>query len=169
MNREKKAAEVRGNKVPVSSSDSGEDQEVSRLMDTYNEMTNPWVMSTLHLPLFPYWRDVGIRSPNVDVVDYGDRYVVTAELPGFEKEDIEVTINGFSLEIKAEQDLEEKQRNSRNYVQRERLHSSYYRVIQFPQEVTSSKATGVLRSGLLEVEVPKIEATREMPRKVAIR
>lgn len=169
MTRERKTTGAREDKVPILSSDSGEDQEVSRLMETYSEMTNPWVLPTLHLPLFPYWRDVGVQSPKVDVADCRDRYVVTAELPGFEKEDVDVTINGFSLEIKADQDLEEKERKSRNYVQRERLHSSYHRVIQFPQEVTPSKATAILRKGLLEVEVPKIEATGEKPRRVAIR
>jgi HSP20 family molecular chaperone IbpA len=166
MSRDKKS-EGKKERVLVNSSASDRNEELTRLMDSYADMTNPWVLSTLHLPLFPYWRDVNIRSPAVDLIDYGDKFMVTAEVPGFEKEDIDISVNGFSLEIKAERDLEDKGK-SKNYVQRERLHSSYSRVIQFPQEVTPSKAKAMLRNGLLEIEVPKIDSYSETPRKIVI-
>ena len=168
MSTTRKERTAKSNKVTVGGSTVEKEQELARLMDTYNEMTNPWVLSTLHLPLFPYWRDINVRSPNVDVVDYGDRYSVTVELPGYDKEDVDVTVNGFSVEITARQDLEEKSIRSRNYVQRERLHSSYQRTIQFPQEVTPANAKAVLKNGLLEMEIPKIENLREKSRRVSI-
>jgi HSP20 family protein len=154
-------------RVPVTASPD-ELQEVSRLMDTFADMTNPWVLSTVRTPMFPYWRDVRVRTPKVDLADYGDKYVLTAELPGFEKEDIDITVNGFSVEIKAERDLEEKGK-TKNYVQRERLHSSFQRVVQFPQEVTPSRAKALLKNGLLEVEVPKLEPSDERSRKITIK
>lgn len=159
--------DAKSDKVSVRVSSREREEELSRLMDTYSEMTNPWVLSTLRLPMFPYWRDVAIRSPSIDVVDYGDGFTVTAELPGFDKDEVEVTVNGFSLEIKAEKDLVEKGK-TKNYIQRERLHSSFRRLIQFPQEVTSSKAKAVLGNGLLEVDVPKIEPTNKRSRKIEI-
>ena len=136
-------------------------------MDTYSETMNRWMFPALHTPLFPYWRDVGIHSPLVDVVDYGDKFTVTAELPGFEKEDVDLEVSGFSLEIKAERKITEKSK-SKNYLQREILRSSYHRTIQFPQEVTPTGAKASLRNGLLEVEVPKITRSEEKVQKVSI-
>jgi HSP20 family protein len=160
MAKEKKVLEANEDKVPIVTSGSDrENEEFSRLMDTYTQMANPWVLPTVRLPLFPYWRDVEISLPSVDVVDYGDRYEVTAELPGYEKEDVEVTVNGFSLKIDAERNLVGDEGKSKNYIQHERLHSSYHRLVEFPQEITPSKTRAVLRSGLLEIDVPKI--TRE--------
>jgi len=166
MSKEKKN-EAKGEKITVLTS-SDETPEVSRLMNTYSDMANPWVLSTIHAPMFPYWRDIRIRLPLVDLADYGDRFSVTAELPGFDKEDIEVTVNGYSVEIKAEWDLEETGK-TKNYVQRERLHSLFHRVVQFPQEVTPSKAKAFLKNGLLEIEVPKIQPTSEKSRRIAIK
>jgi HSP20 family molecular chaperone IbpA len=160
-------AEKKNGNIPVKFSPSDRDEEFSRIMDTYSEMTDPWVLSTLHLPMFPYWRDVAIRNPAVDLVDYGDKFSVTAELPGFSREDIEVTVNGFSIEIKAVHDLQEKGK-SKNYVQRERLHSSFARIIQLPQEVTPSKAKAIFRNGLLEIDIPKIDPSREKFKKITI-
>lgn len=156
-NKEKKG-ETEIEKLPIIISDESvrEKEEFSRLMNTYSEMADRWTLPALHLPMFPYWRDVDIRYPAVDIADYGDRFQVTAEVPGFDKEDIELRMNGFSLEIKAEKNLDGTGSKSRNYVQRERLHSSYYRVVQFPQEVSPSRVSAVLKNGLLEVEVSKV-------------
>lgn len=150
----------------ILTSDDGieEKEEFLRLMNTYSEMTSHWMLPALHLPMFPYWRDVDIRYPLVDVIDYGDRYHVKVELPGFDKEDVELTLNGSSLEIKAERDLERGTGGSSNCVQRERLRSSFFRVVQFPQEVSSSKASAVLKNGVLEIEVAMVlQNPKELP------
>jgi len=58
-------------------------------------------------PLFPrsmrsFFSDFNKREPSFDIQDRGDKFVVTAELPGFGKDDVEVRVNPTSLELKAE-------------------------------------------------------------------
>ena len=58
-------------------------------------------------PLFPrsmrsFVSDLNRREPNFDIQDRGDKFVVTAELPGFGKDDVEVRVNPNSLELRAE-------------------------------------------------------------------
>jgi HSP20 family protein len=130
-------------------------------------MMNPWVLPTVRTPLFPYWRDVRILAPGLDLADCGDEYILTVELPGFDKEDIDVTVNGFLVEIKAERNLEDKGK-ANNYIQRERLHSSFQRIVQFPQEVDPQKAEASLKKGLLEVEFPKLESVEGRSRKITV-
>jgi len=172
--KEKETRKSRQDKVPVLGPPSDRSEEFLRLMDAYEEIVSRRMVPMLHLPMFPYWRDVGISTPSADVIDYGDKFVVRVEFPGFEKEDIDVQVSGFSLEITADQnstiELDEKKKSvkSRVYVRRERRHGTYRKAIQFPQEVTPLGAKALLKNGLLEVEVPKIVKSSEKPTKVSV-
>ena len=58
-------------------------------------------------PFFPdsmrsFWTEMGGKEPVIDFQDRGDHYMLTAELPGFEKKDVEVKIDSNALELKAE-------------------------------------------------------------------
>ena len=146
-------------RVPVAGPPSDYTQELERLMDSYGETMDKWILPLLHLPYFPYSRDVGIRYPRIDVIDYVDKFMVVAELPGYEKEDIELRVNGFSLHIIADRtkNFKEGELSTRRYIQRERIPSSFRRIIEFAQEVTPEGAKASLKNGLLEIEIPKIE------------
>jgi HSP20 family protein len=101
-----------------------------------------------------------VRAPLVDVMDEGDRYVVKTELPGFEKNDVDVELNKDFLILKAEKKSEEEER-SQNYLHRERTYSSCHRTINFPEEVDPAKVEGKMKDGILELEIPKREPKPE--------
>ena len=92
--------------------------------------------------------------PRVDLEDRGKDFLLTAELPGFKKEDIDLEITRDGVEIKAatgwKQDVERK-----SYVHKERGSRSVYRSIRLPEEVKTELAEATLKDGVLEVVLPK--------------
>ena len=103
-------------------------------------------------------RTVRIEMP-VDVIDEGDQIRVVADLPGFNKEDIEVWVEDGDLVIKAER-KEEKEERERNYIRRERRYGRIYRRIALPADVDVENVRASYNNGVLEVTIPKTEKAK---------
>jgi HSP20 family protein len=102
------------------------------------------------------WTELKGKEPNIDFQDRGDHYVLTAELPGFEKKDVEVRISSNVLELKGEKRTE-KQSKSPDGMQTESSHSYVHRYFTLPEEVLSEKVSGTMKNGVLELKLPKKE------------
>lgn len=98
------------------------------------------------------------RAPALDLADTGREFVVTAELPGVGKEDVDIQVDADGIEIRAET-RGEKEEKEKGYYRRDRTYSAFHRVLPFPAEVIADQAEARLKDGLLEVRVPKKEAT----------
>lgn len=110
-----------------------------------------------------------VKQPPVDIMETSDSIIVTAELPGAEKEYVDVHITEDSIEIKAEM-KQEKIEESEDYYRRERGYTSFYRELPLPTEVVSEKATAKLNNGVLEVQIPKkAPVEEEKKRKVEVK
>ncbi|MBN2287057.1 MAG: Hsp20/alpha crystallin family protein [Tissierellales bacterium] len=94
-------------------------------------------------------------SFKVDVQDHENKYVVEAELPGVEKEEIDININDgrLSIAIKREENKEDK---SKNYIHKERRFCSMERNI-YLEDAKSEEIKAKLENGVLVVDVPKKE------------
>jgi HSP20 family protein len=115
------------------------------------------------------WAGGGTRAALVDVRDNGRDFVVQAELPGVQKEDLDIDVTPEGLEIKAQRRREQEEKEQ-GYYYRERAYDSWYRRLQFPAEVLPDKTEAELRDGVLTVTVPKKEPTPEKkPRKVRVK
>jgi len=101
-----------------------------------------------------------IRAPLVDLVDEGNQYVIKTELPGFNKEDVNIEVNKDMLVFKAEKKSEEEEK-SENYLHRERYYASAQRIVNFPEDVDPSKVEGTMENGVLEIKIPKKELKPE--------
>ncbi len=101
-----------------------------------------------------------IRSSIVDLVDEGDHYVVSAELPGFSKDQVDVQISKDKLVIRADRKAEDEQKG-KNYLHRERAYSAFERVAWFPEEVLPQKVEASMKDGVLQLTVPKKEPKPE--------
>jgi HSP20 family protein len=96
------------------------------------------------------------------MVDKGDRYKLKVEVPGIDKEKIKVKATRDSIEISGQQSEEEKSEDKRNkYIYNERSYSSFYRSIPVPEEIVSSKVSAKMNNGILHVELPKKNPTKE--------
>lgn len=96
------------------------------------------------------------RSFAVDVEDTPEAVVVTANLPGIKKEDIELQLEGTSLSISA-QLKEEREEKRENYIRRERTYGSMRRVIPLPSSINKDEVKANLVDGVLTVQLPKAE------------
>ena len=90
----------------------------------------------------------------VDVADHGDRYVVTADLPGFGKDDLEVHLSGDTLAISAEAETESTDEDV-DYLRRERTSRSASRRVRLPDPVDEEGIAARYHHGVLTVELPK--------------
>ena len=142
---ERKDLATRDEKSPFGIMDS-----FDRIFDDFRKGFDDifWGPSFITLP--------AIRSAVMDVLDEGDKYVVHAEVPGLDKEDVSIELSKNVLEIKAEkkQEIEEKKEG---YLRKERGYKSFYRQIVLPEEVKTDKIEASLDKGILTIRIPKKE------------
>ncbi|MFB6154404.1 MAG: Hsp20/alpha crystallin family protein [Haloferacaceae archaeon] len=99
-------------------------------------------------------------SMSVDVADQAEAFVVTADLPGFEKDEIDVTISNSVLEIAAEHESETETREE-DYLRQERTSSSMSRSLRLPEPVREDDVSAKYKNGVLTVTLPKTEPKEE--------
>ena len=98
----------------------------------------------------------GMRQPLVDISDKGKEIEVVAELPGLDKDNINVEVDGSSITIKGEQKSASMQEDrKKGYFRQERSFSSFYRKLPLPAEVIPEKVDAEFRNGLLKVRLKK--------------
>lgn len=97
--------------------------------------------------------------PSVDVIDRDDEVVVRAEVPGYKKEDIEVSVSDGSLTLKGETKAEEKEEKG-HYYRCEISHRAFSRIVALPGEVDDAKAKATMKDGMLELTLPKREKSK---------
>ncbi|WP_435127189.1 Hsp20/alpha crystallin family protein [Halobaculum sp. D14] len=95
---------------------------------------------------------------DVDVAETDDDVVVTADLPGFDADDIEVSVADRELSLSAEheQRREEERDEETHYHLRERSTQSVTRRLRLPAEVNETEATAEFENGVLTVTLPKV-------------
>jgi len=106
------------------------------------------------------------RSLRLDVIDHEKELVVRGELPGVEKDDIEVTVMGDRLMIEAEREFEEEDEKGA-YYRREVGYGKLMRTVALPVEVDAEKIHAELKDGILEITLPKLTVAERHTIKVA--
>ena len=105
------------------------------------------------------WRSVGLPNssfnlPSVDIYSPDNKHmVVEMQAPGFDPEDIELSIRDNVLEIRGEKSDRQEQDGKRSYMVRE-SNSSFARRVVLPEEADNENITAELDKGLLKITVP---------------
>ncbi|RBI63028.1 Hsp20/alpha crystallin family protein [halophilic archaeon] len=102
----------------------------------------------------------GGTQMSLDVADRGEEFVVTVDLPGFEKEDIDVRLRDDRLSIDAERE-EEMEEGDGEYLRRERSQRSVSRSVSLPEPVDGENVTAEYNNGVLSVTLPKMDGSEE--------
>jgi HSP20 family protein len=93
---------------------------------------------------------------HVDVADADDEIVVVADVPGFEPEDIDVSVSDRQLRISAEHSAETEQEDEEtHYYRRERTQRAVSRTVTLPTDVDEREASASYENGVLTIELPK--------------
>jgi HSP20 family protein len=109
----------------------------------------------------------GTWHPSVDVYENENAYVLKAELPGVNKEDIKLDINNNTLTLKGEKKFEEKTEKE-NYVRIERSYGSFTRTFMLPDKVDTENIKANYKDGVLEIVLPKKEEAKPKEIKVEV-
>ena len=94
-----------------------------------------------------------------DVVDKGDKYELQVEVPGIEKDKIDVKATKDAIEISGEKS-EKTEEKGRNYLYNERSYKSFHRRIAIPEEIIPSKIEAKMNNGVLVIDAAKKTPTK---------
>jgi HSP20 family protein len=103
---------------------------------------------------------------DVDVDERDDEFVIRAETPGFEPDEINVETSGRLLTIKAEKEEKKKDKKGNGEVEQE-MYRSFFRSITLPEGVKREKIEAKYQNGLLEVHIPKSDEAK--PKRIAVK
>jgi len=95
----------------------------------------------------------------VDVVDQGDTMLVRAEIPGVDKENIDITCTEDTVSITVEK-REDTTIKEESWIRRESSFGRAVRIVRLDYPVDPSKAEASLKNGVLTVTLPKLESSR---------
>lgn len=139
------------------------EREMDRMMEDF--------FGRRFLPRWPerWFRTEGLQlhAPAVDVFEEKDEIVVKAEIPGIEKDSIEVNLSDHILTIKGEKKQEEEVKEE-NYYRSERSYGSFVRTLELPKDVQADKVKATFKNGVLEVRMPKTEQAKAREIKVKV-
>lgn len=106
------------------------------------------------------------HSFRVDVMDREKELIVRAELPGVEKDDVEVTIAGDRLTVEAKREFEEEE-TKETFYRHELGYGELRRTIALPVDIDVKGIKAELKDGILSVILPKVQAAERHTVKVA--
>jgi HSP20 family protein len=108
----------------------------------------------------------GSWNPAVDVAEHDDSFVIEAELPGMNKDDIKISVANNILTIHGEKKVE-KEDKKKNYHRTERAYGSFTRTFNLPDNIKVDKVDAEFKNGVLLVTVPKSEEAK--PKQIDVR
>ena len=130
-----------------------------RIFDPLNSDTFDAMFRRFMTPLRMDFQVPTVEDMRVDVTEAGDSYKVSADLPGVNKEDINVSIDGNLVTIEAEMKRSKETTDKSGKVLRsERYSGLMSRAFTLTQDVDDTKATAKYEDGVLTLELPKKES-----------
>lgn len=98
-------------------------------------------------------------NPKVDIFEEADHIIMKAELPGVEKDNIVIDVNGRVLTLKGERSSDNEVKEG-NYYRRERSYGKFERSFTLPAETDSEKIKAEYKDGVLKLNIPKPESSK---------
>ena len=116
----------------------------------------------------PFESRLGVFTPKVDVAESDKEIRITAELPGMDEKDIDVSLQNDMLTIKGEK-KEEKEDKGKDYYRMERSYGSFSKSIALPVEVETDKVEAKYKKGVLSITIPKTAKAVAETKKIAVK
>jgi HSP20 family protein len=103
--------------------------------------------------------------PAMEIEEDQEELVVRAEVPGMDRDDLDISLQGNTLTISGEKKRKEETGNG-GYYQSERRYGRFQRVLTLPTDVDAEKIQASQADGILTIRLPKSEASK--PRKIEV-
>jgi HSP20 family protein len=123
--------------------------------DPFNDLVDDLFKGFLVRPVAYNGGADALPRVKVDVAEKNGAYIITAELPGVKKEDIQVSIDGAEVTLSAEVKREKEVAKDERVLHAERVYGKVSRSFSLPQDVDEAKAEAKFRDGVLELTLPK--------------
>ncbi len=112
------------------------------------------------------WRTVNLGAePALDITTTPDELLVKASLPGWQPEDVEITLTGSTLTISGEM-REEARREEESWILNEIRRASFSRTLELPEGLLGDRASATYEHGILTLHIPKAEEVK--PKQIRI-
>lgn len=137
-----------------------------RQLDTFFD---EWVRG-LRLPAVPGME--GMHAPRIDMSETDKETCVTAELPGVDQKDIELSMYGRQLTLKGKkksQFEERKEEEGRMYHRSERSYGAFQRTIELPYDADPASIAATFKDGVLTVTIPKPAEIQSRAAKIEVK
>ena len=119
----------------------------------------------------PAWRPASsfsFAAPAIDMSEDEKVYKISAELPGIDAKDIDVSVSGDMLVLKGEK-RQEKEETDRDYHFSERSYGSFQRSFELPSSVDRNKIAADFSKGVLTITLPKTAEAQQPAKKIEIK
>jgi HSP20 family protein len=117
----------------------------------------------------PAWRSsFSFSMPAIDMSEDEKAYKISAELPGMDSKDIDVSMAGDMLVLKGEK-RQEKEEKDRNYHFSERAYGSFQRSFELPASVDRDKISADFSKGVLTITLPKTATAQQPTKKIEVK
>lgn len=141
-------------------------------LNTLNDDINAILQKSFDniFPEYVFHKELNGMAMPVDVKEYDDFYCVKVELPGINKEDINVDINKSYVKIEAKKEIEKEEEDKKHkYHKSEFRYGNYSRTLYFPYEIDTEKSTAELKKGILDLHLPKLQSESKETKKLEIK
>ena len=144
------------------------DEDSHPLTRMQNEMNRMFDRFFDNTRISPFQEGALNAFPSIDIKETKKDVQVSAELPGLEAKDIDISIRENILTLRGEKRQESK-REEEDYYQMECAYGSFNRSIPLPSEVESDKVTAKFKNGVLKIFMPKKPAAQQKSKKIEIK
>lgn len=110
----------------------------------------------------------GFSAPPMDLSEEPNAYKITAELPGLDPKDVDVSVSGSTLVLKGEK-RQEKQEENKNYYFSERSFGSFQRAFELPSSVDRERIAADYSKGVLTITLPKTAEAQQQAKKIVVK
>jgi HSP20 family protein len=105
--------------------------------------------------------------PSIDVTETDDAIAISAEMPGLERNDVEITVEDDVLTIRGEKKVDREEGDENKYHLSERSYGVFVRVMQLPSGIDPSQIEASMANGVLRIVIPK--PSRSQPKKIEVK
>src|SRR6516165_2242233 len=117
----------------------------------------------------PAWRtSFSFSTPAIDMSEDEKAYKISAELPGIDAKDIDVSVSGDMLVLKGEK-RQEKEEKDKNYHFSERSYGSFRRAFELPGSVDRNRVAADFSKGVLTITLPKTAEAQQPVKKIEVK
>lgn len=142
-------------------------KDIDRLFDDFSE--DFWRRPIRSLAAFERaWPRKFVAAPAVDVAESDKSYEITAEMPGIDEKNIEVSLANGGITIKGEK-KEETEEKKKDYYVSERRYGSFERYFELPEGVDADKIEATFKNGVLRVTLPKTAEAQKPAKRIEVK